>query len=152
MSCWKRILKRFTIPYAWRPTLATYFAALRNILVGLQTMPRERGICSWTTCAVTTPQPTSIPCLELVADRARTLMLRVLLLFLWTYHIILSSLFGEWDAKETVYLNKNCISFYDKLKWCHSYVSFISCTPLSAYLYYGLPETALISESLVFGL
>ena len=104
LSFWQRILKRSTTPYAWRPKLPTYFAPLRNILVGPKTMPRESDICSCTTCTVTTPQTTSIPSLNLVADRARTSVLRVQLLFSWTYHITLSSLFWKWAAEVTVYL------------------------------------------------
>ena len=49
-------------------------------------------------------------------------------------------------------LEKNCISFYDKLKWCHSNVYCLSCTYLSAYLYDGLPEAAVTSEIMVLEL
>ena len=146
LSFWKRILKKSTALYDWRPTLATYFVPLRNIFVGLQTMPREMYLCSFTTCAVTTPQPTSILCLELVADHVRTSVLRVRLLLLWKYHYISSSLIGEWAAEVTVHLKIICISFCDQLKWCHSYVSCLSCTSLSTYLSYGFMKTAVTSE------
>ena len=49
-------------------------------------------------------------------------------------------------------LEKTFISFCGQLKWCHSYVSFLSCTSLSIYLYDGLPETAATSESMVLEL